>query len=235
MDSSLGHVPEKSRWEFDASVTECFDDMLARSIPQYEVMRDAVTSIGTWYAEKRLVVDLGCSRGGALAPFADSGHPCLGVEISQPMLAASQFRFEDEIKAGLVEIAEMDLRHDYPEEMASVTLAVLLLQFVPIEYRQQIVRNAYLHTVPGGVMIVVEKILGDSHELNQMMVATYLDRKMARGYTREEIDRKKLSLEGVLVPVTAAMNIGFLLRAGFSQVDCFWRWMNFAAWVAVKE
>jgi hypothetical protein len=29
------------RWEFDGDVTEVFDDMLARSIPQYEVMRQA--------------------------------------------------------------------------------------------------------------------------------------------------------------------------------------------------
>jgi tRNA (cmo5U34)-methyltransferase len=43
-----------------------------------------------------------------------------------------------------------------------------------------------------------------------------------------------LSLEGVLVPVTAAWNEYLLRSAGFSHVDCFWRWMNFAAWVAVK-
>ena len=53
-------------------------------------------------------------------------------------------------------------------------------------------------------------------------------------YTQEEIDRKRLSLEGVLVPVTAAWNEDMLRREGFRNVDCFWRWMNFAAWVAVK-
>ena len=25
-----------------------------------------------------------------------------------------------------------------------------------------------------------------------------------------------------------------LRDAGFKEVDCFWRWMNFAAWVAIK-
>jgi tRNA (cmo5U34)-methyltransferase len=36
------------------------------------------------------------------------------------------------------------------------------------------------------------------------------------------------------VPVTAEWNIGFLKQSGFSHIDCTWRWMNFAAWVAIK-
>jgi tRNA (cmo5U34)-methyltransferase len=58
--------------------------------------------------------------------------------------------------------------------------------------------------------------------------------KRRRGYTNEQIDRKRLSLEGVLVPVTARWNEDLLRAAGFGEVDCFWRWMNFAGWVAVR-
>jgi tRNA (cmo5U34)-methyltransferase len=59
--------------------------------------------------------------------------------------------------------------------------------------------------------------------------------KAEHGYSREEIDRKRFSLEGVLVPVTARWNEELLAAAGFDQIDCFWRWMNFAGWVAVRE
>jgi len=48
------------------------------------------------------------------------------------------------------------------------------------------------------------------------------------------VSRKKESLEGVLVPVTARWNEQMLEEAGFRHVDCFWRWMKFAGWVAVK-
>lgn len=41
------------------------------------------------------------------------------------------------------------------------------------------------------------------------------------------------SLEGVLVPVTTHWNEDMLRAEGFRHVDCFWRWMNFAAGVAV--
>ena len=58
--------------------------------------------------------------------------------------------------------------------------------------------------------------------------------KKGHGYTQEQIERKRLSLEGVLVPVTARWNEEMLRMAGFQQVDTFWRWMNFCGWVAVK-
>jgi tRNA (cmo5U34)-methyltransferase len=43
-----------------------------------------------------------------------------------------------------------------------------------------------------------------------------------------------MSLEGVLVPVTARWNEELLHQEGFASVDCFWRHLNFAGWVAVK-
>lgn len=49
----------------------------------------------------------------------------------------------------------------------------------------------------------------------------------------QEIDRKRLVQEGVLVPVTARRNEELLPR-GFRPVECFWRSMNFTDWVGVR-
>jgi tRNA (cmo5U34)-methyltransferase len=231
-------VPE-GKWTFDADVVQVFDNMLARSIPQYEVMRRACFDMACRYVQRRTaIVDLGCARGEALAPLVDqfgAANRFLGVEISPPMLEAARRRFQGYIDCGVVEIRENDLRREYPPVQASVTLSILTLQFTPIEYRQKILREVWKHTLPGGAFLLVEKILGATAELDGLMVDTYHHLKSANGYNREEIERKRLSLEGVLVPVTARWNEELLLMAGFRQVDCFWRWMNFAGWVAVKE
>ena len=47
--TSVGHMPGE-KWAFDEAVAGCFDDMLARSIPQYDVMRDAVARIAARHA-----------------------------------------------------------------------------------------------------------------------------------------------------------------------------------------
>jgi tRNA (cmo5U34)-methyltransferase len=54
------------------------------------------------------------------------------------------------------------------------------------------------------------------------------------GYTDEQIERKRLSLEGVMVPVTPQRNEQIMWGSGFTHVECFWRWINFAGWVAIK-
>lgn len=235
--SSLGHVPTGA-WSFDQSVTDVFADMIARSIPQYEVMRRAVFDVGARFVvEKTHVVDLGSSLGDALAAFVDyfgARNKYVGVELAEPMLKASRERFQEPIKSDIVAIERLDLRYEYPRVEASLTLCILTLQFVPIEHRQRLLRRAYLSTVPDGAFVIVEKVLGASAPINDLMIDLYHTRKREAGYSDEEVERKRLSLEGVLVPVTARWNEQLLLDAGFRQVDCFWRWMNFAGWVATK-
>lgn len=235
--SSLGHVPA-GRWAFDDGVTQVFDDMLRRSIPQYDVMRRAVFDVGCRFVQPGTdLVDLGCSRGEAMAPFVaryGAGNRYVGVEVSPPMLEACRRRFREPIESGFMQLLDLDLRRDYPRVQSSMTLSVLTLQFTPIEYRQRIVRDVWKHLVPNGAFVIVEKILGATADVDALLVDRYYQMKRESGYSQEEIDRKRYALEGVLVPMTARWNEELLAQAGFSQIDCFWRWMNFAAWVAIK-
>jgi tRNA (cmo5U34)-methyltransferase len=218
-------------------VTHVFDDMLARSIPQYEVMRELVFDVACPYVQPQTeVVDLGYSRGEALVPFLDrfgAHNRYVGVEVSPPMLAAAHERFAS-WPSSVVRILDLDLRAAYPPVAASVTLSVLTLMFTSINHRQRIVQEVFDHTLPGGAFVLVEKLLGSCAETDALMTARYHRMKAEHGYSREEIERKALSLEGVQVPVTAARNEDLLRSAGFRVVECVWRWLNFGAWLAVK-
>jgi tRNA (cmo5U34)-methyltransferase len=234
---SLGHLPG-AEWEFDDEVTRVFDDMLERSIPQYDTMRGLVFELGRRFVPDRgCVVDLGCSRGAALAPFvAEFGDRAsyVGVEVSPPMLTACRRRFATEIAAGRLALHDLDLCTGYPAVDATLTLAVLTLQFVPVADRVRVVRDAFLNTRLGGALVLVEKVRGTSDVTDALMVDLYHGLKRVHGYGEDEIERKRLSLEGVLVPQTAAWNEAVLRDVGFRDVECFWRCLNFAGWVGVK-
>lgn len=230
------------KWQFDEEVAQVFDDMLARSIPQYEVMREAVTDLAVRFLtdanppERRgRIVDLGASRGEALAPLVDMYRRAVeyhAVEVAPSMLDALRHRWPDEV----VTIHDLDLREGYPtlRGPADVTLAILTIQFTPIEHRQRILRDVWHHTRSGGGFVFVEKVLGHAAEIDELMKRLYYELKGKNGYSPQQIERKQLSLEGVLVPVTARWNEELLRTAGFSAVDCFWRWQNFAGWLAIK-
>ncbi|PYM55060.1 MAG: hypothetical protein DMD77_21150 [Candidatus Rokuibacteriota bacterium] len=144
-------------------------------------------------------------------------------------------RFRLLIDGGVVQILDLDLRQGFPRVSASVILSVLTIQFTPIEHRLRILEDIHAALLPGGAFIFVEKVIGATAALDRDFVALYHEFKRAGGYTSEEIERKRLSLEGVLVPVTARWNEELLKTAGFRHTDCFWRWMNFAGWIAIKS
>ena len=238
MEIQVDNTQPGTQWEFDSEVTQVFDNMLERSIPQYSVMRKACFDLACKYrVPKTDIVDLGCSRGGAIAELVDkfgATNRFIGIDVSEPMLEAARERFKGLINADVIEIRNLDLRKEYPGAMASVTMCILTLQFTPIEYRQQVLRNIYNSTIDHGALILVEKVLGNGADIDDILVEIYYSLKAKNGYTQDQIERKKLSLEGVLVPVTAHWNEELLRMAGFSKIDCFWRWMNFTGWIAIK-
>lgn len=247
MTTAQDHVVQDGRWEFNEEVAAVFDEMLSRSVPQYSTMREIVAQTADHFLRQRttagqtpLVLDIGTSRGEALAPLVDKEGACcryVGLEISEPMLAAARERFAGYVDAGVVEIREWDLRQGLPRDLVPpvVVQSVLTLQFTPIEWRQRLVRDIYNSLSVGGAFVMVEKVLGSTAVIDDLLVERYLEMKRSAGYSEEEIQRKRLSLEGALVPVTYAWNEELLRQAGFAEIDSIWRAWNFAGWLAIKR
>ena len=226
-----------TKWVFDKQVTDAFDDMLLRSIPDYHSMRGLVHDIGCQFVRAGTdILDLGCSRGAGLAPFVDSFGSqvrCVGLDEAQPMVEACIKRFRHEVRAGTVNIRQHDLRGGLPPLSPSLTLGVLTLQFVPLEHRQRLIANVFKITRPGGAFIVVEKCLGADAATQALFVDRYHEQKRKNGYTVEQIEAKAASLQGVLVPLTPEGNEAMLRAEGW-RVSRFWQSLNFMGWVCVK-
>lgn len=234
-------VNPKDKWVFDSEVTAVFDDMLERSIPDYDNMRDLCFRLGKRFlnAYHPTIIDLGASRGNAIGPFVDlkgDDADYVAIEVSDSMRAELKQRFKGNKNLILGSKEFSDLKTSYPNRPSDLTLSILTIQFIPINYRQQILRNVYNNTKSGGAFLFVEKVIGDTADINSILVDTYHDHKKETGkYSDEQINRKALSLEGVLVPVTAEWNESLLKKAGFNHVECFWRSLNFAGWLAIKD
>ena len=232
------NVMPNGKWEFNEEVTNCFDEMLERSIPAYESMRLLVEKIGCRFVQRNTsIIDLGCSTGEAIKPFVakfGAQNQYKLYDVSDPMLEECRKRYEGWTRTGLMTIEKFDIREGIKNVEASVVLSVLTLQFTPIEYRQKIVQSIYDGLTDGGALILVEKVLGDNYDLDKHLVDEYYVMKGENAYTEEQIRAKRKSLEGVLVPITAKWNESLLRSAGFKSIDCFYRYLNFAGWVAIK-
>ena len=227
-------VVKTDKWVFDDEVAKCFDDMLERSIPNYETMRELVFNVGKHFVtDSGCIVDIGCSNGNAALPFVKSfPNEFLLCDVSDSMLDLCKRGFS---RYENVSVLKHDLRNGIPDCNACLVLSILTVQFTPIEYRHRIINSIYKNLQEGGALIYVEKLLGYNDMVDSVLVEEYYGLKKENQYTQEQIESKRKSLEGVLVPVTESWNIDLLKNAGFKTIECFWRYLNFAGYIAVKE
>jgi tRNA (cmo5U34)-methyltransferase len=157
----------------------------------------------------------------------------VGIDSSTAMVKKARARFSDNesvtIFHGDLSNAELSrLRYD-------AVLSILTLQFIPIEHRQAILKSIYKSITAGGCFILVEKVLGETSDGQNHLVDVYYQMKRKNGYTDEQIEAKRISLQNVLVPLRASENIRLLKEAGFSVVEPFWQNLNFMGIYAAKE
>lgn len=237
--SNKDDIIPTDKWQFNEEVTSVFNDMLSRSIPDYECMRELVFRVArNFIKEGTNVLDIGCSIGTSSELLIKKfGAKCnfILTDVSEPMIEECRQKYSSEIQEGFVSVKKSDLREGLPVKGCSLILSCLTIQFTPIEYRQFIFKNIFDSLEHGGALVLVEKVMGNSYDIDSVMVAEYYDMKRENQYTEEQIKSKRKSLEGSLVPLTAQMNDGLLQMAGFRKIDTFWRHLNFCAMLAVKD
>lgn len=133
-----------------------------------------------------------------------------------------------------VDIRLCDVVNDFPNERANLVLSILTLQFIPIEDRVLVIRSIAQSLKKGSAAIVVEKVIGSTAELSELFISEYYSIKSLNGYTKKQISSKRSALEFSMSPTTEGENKRMLLESGFTQVETFWRFLNFAGFIAIK-
>jgi len=180
-------ITPTDKWVFDEEVSECFDDMLHRSIPNYGMMRELCFQIGVGFLDHGShLLDIGCSSGGSLKQFKDEIGDAIrytGLELSDPMIRIANKNLDTENNSN-INILKHDLRDGIPfESKSDLILSILTIQFIPIEYRQKIIQGVFDNLHEGGAFIFVEKILGSDFNSNQLLTHVYHCMKRNNGYT----------------------------------------------------
>ena len=236
--------PEGQKWQFDESVTAAFPEMLQNSIPGYDTMRWTTTELASRLIRSRRtgytinLLDLGASRGDSFKPLLER-FPELKVvayECSDPMRQVlASIEGTPENPHPVFSPVDADLRTaSFTGYYFDIALSILTLMFVPPEHRLSLLQRVYNALIPGGAFFIVEKTLCEYPIANELLFAEYEDMKRRNGYTDEQITRKKLSLEGVLMPFPASTTENMLKSVGFREVQSYWRTLQFCGWVCIK-
>jgi tRNA (cmo5U34)-methyltransferase len=227
-----------SDFSFDEKVATVFDDMVSRSVPLYgEIQRMLAELAASFAAEGSNVYDLGCSTATTLSLLNELltvEARLIGVDNSAEMLEQARSKLAERGLAGTIDLRLGDLDGGVEIENASVVLLVLTLMFVRPLNREKLMRRIHAGMRENGCLLMVEKVLGDGSLFNRLFIERYYAYKRRMGYSELEIAQKREALENVLVPYRLQENRELLLGAGFREVEVFFKWYNFAGFVAVK-
>jgi tRNA (cmo5U34)-methyltransferase len=223
---------------FDENTAAVFDDMIERSVPLYQDIQHATARLCRCLAQDQSrVYDLGCASGTTLVLLAEhlAERPIeiIGIDNSGPMLEECEKKIAASGWNERILVEQADIR-TYQPEHASVIILNYTLQFLPVKERAAVLKRLASGLLPGGALLLSEKVTHRSETLNRVLYDMHHQFKRSRGYSDLEIAQKRDSIENVLVPLSTEENCALLRDAGFREVEVYAKWYNFASFIAFR-
>lgn len=234
-------LPVVPDFVFNEDVARVFPDMIKRSVPGYPTIVENIGVLAARFAQPHShLYDLGCSLGAvsqALRRHVRSdGCRVIAVDNSSAMvercreyLHAQDAMFQELLPAEVLEadILALDLR---PSSLVALNFT---LQFIPPQQRLALLQRIRQALLPGGALILSEKLCFEDDEQQRLLTDLHLDFKRANGYSELEIAQKRNAIENVMKPDSLECHRQRLLAAGFRKVLPWFQCLNFASLVAL--
>ncbi|MGS2716574.1 carboxy-S-adenosyl-L-methionine synthase CmoA [Eionea flava] len=223
---------------FDESVASVFEDMISRSVPGYSAILSMLGDITTRYAQDNSICyDLGCSLGAATLAMrhniqAKNCH-IISVDNSTAMVDRCQQTIDKDNTAIPVEIV-CDEIQNIKIEKASIVVLNFTLQFISPNERLALLQKIYDGLLPGGILLLSEKVHFDNTAHQHLMTDLYHNFKRVNGYTDLEIAQKRTALENVLRSDSIKTHQQRLHQCGFTSADLWFQCFSFCSLIAIK-
>lgn len=233
--SPLRHIED---FRFDRNVAAVFEDMIRRSAPGYESIIPMMGMLARHYVQPgTLCYDLGSSLGATAISMAGGigkTDSCriLAIDNSPDMIMESRSLLTG-LKACSVSLICADIR-SIRFVRASLIALNFTLQFVPKQDRVELLRRIYGGLVPGGALVLSEKIVFEDNKEQDWQTEHHLAFKKYQGYSDLEISQKRSALENIMKPESINEHIERLEKIGFRTVYRWFQCFNFISIIAVK-
>lgn len=225
-------------FRFDEQVVKVFPDMIARSVPGYELVVPMIGMLARRYAQPdSRIYDLGCSLGAASLAMSlavrAGGTEIIAVDNSEAMVARCRKRVSNTDRPVPIDVRLQNML-DTRIENASVVVLNFTLQFLDRGQRQTLIDRIAAGLRTGGVLIISEKICFEDEQEQADQTAWHHDFKRSQGYSELEIAQKRNALEDVLRPETEAAHFKRMGQAGLSNPRRWFQCFSFASYIAFK-
>lgn len=228
---------KNASWSFRGDIFKKFDSHINKSVPLYDECRDIYLKISDFFLQdKSRIVDIGSSTGTFLIELSKR-HKKIDKKISfegyDTVKQMIDFSKKKAGKKSKVKFFKKDVNLINYKKSCIVS-SFYTLQFIPQNKRQLLINKIYKQINWGGALFLIEKVRGPDARFQDILNQIYMEYKLDKGYSPNEIFSKSKSLKGVLEPFSTKGNLDMLKRAGFVDVMNIFKYGPFEGFVAIK-
>lgn len=217
--------------KFSFDTIESFDNHILQSVPNYDILFNSILRISDYFRdENKTIYDIGCSTGNLLRYIKrveNYNGKMIGIDYSRNLLPENTKEYDN------ISFLEYDLNKPFTFENACIIFSIFTLQFLHKDSRQSLLRNIYNGLCKGGALIIAEKTYVDKGMFQDIFTFSYYDYKK-ESFTPEQILGKEKDLRTILKPNYAKENLNMLHTAGFQNIQMFYKYFMFEAYIAIK-
>jgi tRNA (cmo5U34)-methyltransferase len=209
-----------------------YDDLITRLIPKYHEQHNVMLGMMNFERDANLqVLDLGTGTG-VLSHIVLRKFPSatvLAFDLAENMLTACQQNlsaYGERIKFVQGNFATDDIGFGY-----DLIVSGLAIHHLDSEGKQALFRNLFQAMNPGSLLLIREIVNGSTPNLTQKYEQLWREYMRANGEDDSYWFAKYLEED---IPASVEDQTQWLIEAGFEDVGCHWRYLNFAIFGGIK-
>jgi len=222
-------ISKQSNWVFDEHVAPEFDKHVRKSVPNYVHVQELAETFSDWFTYPNCsVIDFGASTGETLRRIKCRHSKALnlvGYDNSQAMI--------NQAKLKGIDITFADLEKPLVFQNFAYGVSLYTLQFLRPDARNALLKRIYHCLDNAGGMFIVEKVLGSTAQMQDILQQLYWEMKAKNGFSSEQIINKAKALRGCMYPKTIADNEEEFRSVGFNSEIVF-KESQFCGWLLTK-
>jgi tRNA (cmo5U34)-methyltransferase len=225
-------MKDEVRDVFDSVSTE-YDLLRRKLIPCYDDFYNITVSLLDTDNDSPRVLDIGAGTG-LLSSYVLKRLPNAKItliDFSEGMLEMAKLRFKDRTGVRLV---RADYSQFIPEERYNIIVSALSIHHLPDKEKQQLYHRCFQLLEDGGILVNADQVAADTEVLDSLYKREW--RRFVEGnqLSKDEItacyERMKLDKETKM-----HLQLEWLKQAGFTDVDCAYKYYNFAVMTGRKN
>lgn len=213
-------------------VSRKYDEQRRKLIPCFEDLYRIAAALAVLGKNSPRVLDLGAGTG-LMSSFILEKYPkskLTLIDLSDGMLEIAKERFIDH--PNITYIASDYTKFDYKEQYDLVISSLSIHHMIDSD-KQELFKKLYSIMTPGSIFINVDQVLGNTDYLENLYKSDwkmYIEKSGLDMYEiTSAIERTKLDRMSTL-----DQQLLWLIHAGFSDVDCVYKYYNFVVMFARK-